>query len=111
VPENEKPNVSLFTSLAANTATIATSIVQSPGHNSIVQLVPLFQSGREKEAIKPVPLSSFYKKLVIGILVIAGVCLLIEVTLGFTWPTHRRPDAFDRADRGRCGTIPAGVGT
>jgi hypothetical protein len=68
--------------VAANTAAVATATLTSPWNDSVVQLNRTASDGGSA-----VSLSAFYKRLAVGVLVIAVLCLLTEIALGFFWPT------------------------
>jgi hypothetical protein len=66
--ENDNPRYAVL-SAAANTAIIVSSVVHSPSQDSIVELHPL---GDTSGKTAQVPLSGFYKRLVISIGVVCG---------------------------------------
>jgi hypothetical protein len=83
---------STVTLFAANTITIVSSSFAHPSASTEVQLRSL-----ENGAPKPVPLSRFYKWLLVGLIVLAGLCVVAIVGLVFfvsPEPTSAQKDAL-----------------
>ena len=93
---------------ASNTSVIVQSVFSNPTKDSMVLLNWQPSEEKSQETISPnrlsppVHLSRFYKQVVIGVLVAAVVCLLIEVALGFAWsnPTSAQQTAIAAIDFG-----------
>jgi hypothetical protein len=76
--------VHVTSSVVSNAVTVARSIVINPTESSTVNLY--IGSDAANTATRPVQLPSFYKWLTAAIFVVALLCLLFELGLGFAWP-------------------------
>ena len=73
--------------MAANTFTVFENVFVNPSQLSTVNLHFGGNGGDTPARLtKPVQLTPFYKRLTTGVLLVAVLCLLLQVGLGFAWP-------------------------
>ena len=87
--EEPKSRVVLY---AANTATIMSSSFANPSVSATVPLRAL--DDENLGATRPVPLSRFYRRLLVGLMVFGAICVVAIVILAFfvapEQPQHRK---------------------
>ena len=78
------PALTALLSTTSNTTLVGNAVFRSPTQDSIVTFIESDGAGGLEE--RHVKVSALFKKIVLLLLTIVGVCLLIEIALAFAWP-------------------------
>jgi len=78
------PALTGLLSTTSNTTLVGNSVFRSPTQDSIVTFIESDGGGGLEE--RHIKVSALFKKTVLLLLTIVGVCLLIKIALAFAWP-------------------------
>ena len=78
------PALTALSSTASNSTLVGNALFRSPTQDSVVTFIESDGSGGLEE--RQVKVSALFKKTVLLLLTIVGVCLLIKIALAFAWP-------------------------
>jgi len=78
------PALTALSSTASNSTLVGNALFRSPTQDSVVTFIESDGSGGLEE--RQVKVSALFKKTVLLLLTIVGVCLLIRIALAFAWP-------------------------
>ena len=78
------PALTALSSTASNSTLVGNALFRSPTQDSVVTFIESDGAGGLEE--RQIKVSALFKKTVLLLLTIVGVCLLIEIALVFAWP-------------------------